>query len=104
MLPPWSEASRYAAGPRRRGGVAGGAAGIISAMTTVRAELSSISTTLGDLTRRVSALAEQARRAGTGGDGDGGAAGGDLAAELFTVERSLKGALRRLERAADGRR
>lgn len=69
--------------------------GIISAMSAVRAELSSITSTLSDVTRRVTALAEQAR--------DGGDA--DLAADLFSVERGLAGALRRLERAAgDGGR
>lgn len=55
----------------------------------VRAELSSIASTLTELTRRVTALAEEAR--------DGGEP--DLAAELFSVERSLTGALRRLDRA-----
>ena len=58
-----------------------------------RAELSTISSTLEEVARRVTALAEQAR---DGGDHD-------LAAELFTVERSLRGALRRLERSAGGR-
>lgn len=59
-----------------------------------RAELTSLATTLSEVTRRVTALAEQSRD-----DGDA-----DLAAELFTVERSLRGALRRLERAAGTRR
>lgn len=58
-------------------------------MSAVRAELSSISSTLADLTRRVTSLAEHARDAQEP----------DLAAELFTVERGLNGALRRLERA-----
>ena len=62
-------------------------------MTGDRAELSSLSSTLAELTRRVSALAERAGRAGAEGDAD-------LAAELFSVERSLRGALRRLERAS----
>jgi hypothetical protein len=57
-----------------------------------RAELSSLASSLAELTKRVSALAEQAR--------DGGEE--DLAAELFGVERSLNGALRRLDRAAGG--
>ncbi len=59
-------------------------------MATTRAELSSIASTLTDLTRRVTDLAERCR--------DGGEA--DLAAELFTVERDLRGALRRLGRAS----
>lgn len=67
-------------------------------MTAVRAELSSISSTLDDLTRRVSALAERARDPDEAGEG--GSTGADLATELFAVERSLRGALRRLERAA----
>ena len=64
-------------------------------MPEVRSELSSITSTLSDVSRRVTALAEQAR--------DGGHA--DLAADLFSVERGLAGALRRLERAtSDDRR
>jgi hypothetical protein len=59
-------------------------------MATTRAELSSINSTLAELTQRVTSLAEQSR--------DGGE--GDLAAELFTVERDLRGALRRLGRAS----
>ena len=54
-----------------------------------RAELSSLASTLTEVTRRVTGLAEQARA-----EGDD-----DVAHELFTVERSLRGALRRLERA-----
>lgn len=53
-----------------------------------------MASTLSELTRRVSALAEQARD-----DNDA-----DVATELFTVERALSGALRRLERAAGNRR
>ncbi|MDA8309522.1 MAG: hypothetical protein M0Z46_02740 [Actinomycetota bacterium] len=53
-----------------------------------RAELSSIASTLTELTERVTKLAERAR------DGDEA----DLAAELFIVERELRGALRRLGR------
>lgn len=68
--------------------------GIISAMSVVRAELSSITSTLADMSRRVTALAEQAR--------DGGEA--DLATDLFSVERGLAGALRRLERATSEER
>ena len=55
---------------------------------TTRGELSSITSTLDELTRRVTALAEQARA----NEED------DLAAELFGVERALTGALRRLGR------
>ncbi len=61
---------------------------------TTRTELSSITSTLDELTRRVTALAERSRDAGEA----------DLAAELFTVERDLRGALRRLGRAIDGGR
>jgi hypothetical protein len=61
-------------------------------VATTRAELSSITSTLTELARRVTALAERSR------DGDG--ADADLAAELFAVERDLRGALRRLERAS----
>lgn len=57
-----------------------------------RAELSSLASTLTDLTRRVTGLAEEARD-----EGDA-----EVATELFTVERALNGALRRLERAATG--
>ena len=55
---------------------------------TTRGELSSINSTLDELTRRVTALAEQAQSR----EED------DLAAELFGVERALTGALRRLGR------
>ncbi|MGH9086927.1 MAG: hypothetical protein ACRDYZ_02275 [Acidimicrobiales bacterium] len=58
-----------------------------------RAELSSLASTLTEVTRRVTGLAEQSR---TEGDDD-------LAHELFAVERALNGALRRLDRAAGGR-
>ncbi len=61
-------------------------------MATARAELSSINSTLTELTKRVTALAEHSR---DGGDPD-------LAAALFTVERDLRAALRRLGRAAGG--
>lgn len=60
---------------------------------TTRGELSSLTSTLDELTRRVTALAEQARAA----EED------DLASELFGVERALTGALRRLGRL-DGSR
>ncbi|HVC14592.1 MAG TPA: hypothetical protein VND62_07005 [Acidimicrobiales bacterium] len=59
-------------------------------MATARAELSSITSTLTELTQRVTALAERAR------DGEDP----DLAAALFTVERDLRAALRRLGRAS----
>lgn len=52
------------------------------------AELSSISSTLEQLVRRV---AEMAKRAETTGEDD-------LAAELFAVERALEGAERRISR------
>lgn len=55
-----------------------------------RAELSSLTASLDELTRRVTALADAARP-----DDE------DLATELFGVERALNGALRRLRRAGD---
>jgi hypothetical protein len=55
------------------------------------AELSSLSSTLSELTDRVSAIAEGARDRGEEG----------LAIELFAAERSLQGSLRRLRRVAD---
>lgn len=55
---------------------------------TARAELSSLTSTLDELTRRVTALAERAQ-----GERDD-----ELATALFAVERSLQGALRRLQR------
>jgi len=65
---------------------------MISTMTT-RAELSSIASTLTELTRRLGSLAESARDSGEE----------DLAHDLFSVERSLAGALRRLAKATEGR-
>ena len=62
-------------------------------MAASSAELSSLATALDELTRRVTALAEQARAR----EED------DLAAELFGVERALTGALRRLGRLASER-
>jgi hypothetical protein len=59
-----------------------------------RAELSTLASTLDEVTRRVSALAEQAQQA----DDEA------LAAELFGVERALTGALRRLSRLSTDRR
>ncbi len=61
---------------------------------TPRAEISSLASTLDEVTRRVTALADQARA--TEQD--------DVAAELFGVERSLTGALRRLRRLEADRR
>jgi hypothetical protein len=61
---------------------------------TARAELSSLTSTLEELTRRVTRLAEQARAA----------ADEELAVELFGVERALTGALRRLNRVEAPRR
>ncbi len=58
-----------------------------------RGELSSLASTLDELTRRVTALAEQARAS----EQD------DMASELFGVERALTGALRRLGRLEAGR-
>jgi hypothetical protein len=55
------------------------------------AELSSLSTALDDLTRRVTAIAE--RRGDVEGD--------DVAASLFEVERALREARRRLSRLVD---
>jgi hypothetical protein len=54
-------------------------------------ELSSLASSLEELTRRLTALAEAAQR-----DADE-----ESASELFGVERSLNGALRRLRRFAD---
>ena len=58
-----------------------------------RPELSTLASTLDEVTRRVSALAEQSRDAGDEA----------LAAELFGVERALTGALRRLSRLSNER-
>lgn len=62
-------------------------------VVTRRAELSSLASSLDELTRRVTALAEDARETKQE----------ELAGELFGVERALHGALRRLGRLADGR-
>lgn len=62
-------------------------------LMATRAELSSLTSSLSELTKRIAALADTAQA-----DGDA-----DLAHDLFSVERSLTGALRRLARAADGR-
>jgi hypothetical protein len=55
---------------------------------TSEAELSSLSSTIKELNDRVSAMAETAQAGGNE----------DMARELFAVERSLGGALRRLRR------
>ena len=55
---------------------------------TSEAELSSLSSTLKELNDRVAAMAETAQAGGNE----------DMARELFAVERSLGGALRRLRR------
>lgn len=60
-------------------------------MDAVRPELSAVSTALGDLTRRLSTMADAAA------DGDD-----TLSTELFEIERSLQGAQRRLERLVSG--
>jgi hypothetical protein len=57
-------------------------------------ELSSIASALDELTRRVGAFAEQAQRDQRE----------DEAAELFAVERGLRGAGRRLARLTASRR
>ncbi|HET9093089.1 MAG TPA: hypothetical protein VFN50_11815 [Acidimicrobiales bacterium] len=60
-------------------------------MATDLAELSSISSTLEQLLGRLGAMAEAARRAHEE----------DVASELFTVERGLAGAHRRLSRMVE---
>ena len=69
---------------------------MIAAVVTARPELSSLSTALDELNRRIVAIADAAAA-----DHDD-----ETAAELFAVERALRGALRRLERltASRGRR
>jgi hypothetical protein len=57
---------------------------------TSAAEISSLSSTLDELNKRVTAMAEAAQLQGNE----------DMAHELFAVERSLGGALRRLRRFA----
>jgi hypothetical protein len=59
----------------------------------IRAEISSLSTTLEELTRRVSSLADSAQSEDE-----------ETAMELFGVERSLSGALRRLRKLGEERR
>jgi hypothetical protein len=57
-------------------------------MPTDLAELSSIASTLDQITQRVATIAERANDQGEE----------TVSAELFSVERSLQGATRRLER------
>jgi hypothetical protein len=54
------------------------------------AEIGSLATTLDELTRRVSALAEAAEHEDE-----------EIATELFGIERSLSGALRRMRKLSD---
>ncbi|MHB1504315.1 MAG: hypothetical protein ACYCTL_09425 [Acidimicrobiales bacterium] len=61
---------------------------MIFSMADPNAELSSLTTALDDITRRIAALAGQAASA----HDDAGAS------ELFSVERALRGAVRRLGR------
>lgn len=60
---------------------------------TARTELSSLASSLDELSRRITALADRAQRE----EDD------ELATALFGVERSLQGALRRLQRLEPGR-
>ena len=62
-------------------------------MSDARAELSSLSTALAEITRRVAGIAESA--AGEKDD--------EVSNELFAVERALRGAGRRLERLTSRR-
>jgi hypothetical protein len=57
-------------------------------MTSDRAQLSSVSTALEDLTRRITESAE--RHVGTDDE--------DIASELYEIERSLRAGSRRLSR------
>jgi hypothetical protein len=62
-------------------------------MEDPRPELSSVSTALDELTKRLSAMAD----ASAGGEED-------LSVELFEIERSLRGAQRRLHKLVTGGR
>lgn len=62
-------------------------------MDDPRPELSSVSTALDELTKRLSAMAD----ASAGGEED-------LSVELFEIERSLRGAQRRLQKLVTGGR
>jgi len=57
-------------------------------MMSTRAQLSSIASSLEEIQRRVSQMAEEARALGDD----------ETASELFSVERSLIGAMRRMGR------
>ena len=57
------------------------------------AEIGSLATTLEELTKRVSSLAETAEHEDE-----------ELAAELFGIERALSGALRRLRKLSESSR
>ncbi|MHB8681894.1 MAG: hypothetical protein ACYDA2_07350 [Acidimicrobiales bacterium] len=62
-------------------------------MSAERSELSSLTTALADLTRRIGSIAE----------GAAARADDELSSELFAVERALNGARRRLERISSPR-
>ena len=62
-------------------------------MEDPRPELSSVSTALDELTKRLSAMAD----ASAGEQSD-------MSVELFEIERSLRGAQRRLQKLVSGRR
>ncbi len=66
---------------------------MMPAMTDPLAELSSVTSAVEELTRRVTAMAD--RFASEKKD--------DVAADLYAVERALAGATRRLARVVDGR-
>ena len=59
-----------------------------------RAELSSLTTALAELTRRLASMAETAAERRDD----------ELSGELFAVERALRAAIRRLERLHAGQR
>lgn len=63
-------------------------------MDGTASELSSLTSALDDLTKRVAAIAEQYHRAGRE----------DLAAELYAAERALLGARRRLSEVVEAER
>jgi hypothetical protein len=62
-------------------------------MEDPRPELSSVSTALDELTKRLSAMADA-----SAGEKS------DMSGELFEIERSLRGAQRRLQRLVSGTR
>jgi hypothetical protein len=62
-------------------------------MEDPRPELSSVSTALDELTRRLSAMADA-----SAGEKS------DISVELFEIERSLRGAQRRLQKLVSGSR